>query len=180
MRKLTYFVGVCLYLLNHTSFAQISINEGTDFYSDTAEMTCTSLLPQGSTNYHLEFIKKWAAYVSKAAFNLPYNNTEQYLDSFKSCFSSDGWSEFSEALNKSGNISLIKAKQYITTTQVVGFVAISHKEFSNIWETNTPLQITYQSNNNRVTQQLIVHLRIVKTPNNQLNVTQIVGIPRQM
>lgn len=180
MRKfIIVLFGTCLVYFSNPTVAQFGVNQTGELYPDTPEINCNSFVPEENSDSHLEFIKKWAAFISKKMFTLPFNNTEVYLGNFKTCFSADGWQEFNRALQQSGNISLIKAKQYVSSSQVVGMVAISHQQNSNIWETNTPIQITYQNKENKVTQQLIVHLRIVKTQSNHLNVTQIVGIPQQ-
>ncbi len=181
MRKLypLCFISLGILACIGNSSAQLSNTSTSNLYADSSSMNCATYLPPGNSDNQTNFIKNWSAFVSKQAFSLPFNGTEDYLRNLRICFSGDGWNEFTRALNQSGNITLIQAKQFNTSTQVIGLIGISHKAHSNIWETKTPIQITYQNDTSKITQELVVHLRIIKERNNRLTVSQIIGIPKQ-
>jgi hypothetical protein len=164
--------------INNTS-AQLSTTSTSNLYSESSSMNCATFLPPGNSDNQTNLIQNWSAFVSKQAFSLPFDGTENYLRNLRACFSNDGWNEFSRALNQSGNITLIQAKQYNTSAQVIGLIAISHQANTNTWETKTPIQIIYKNDTSKISQELDIHLKIVKERNNQLTVSQIIGIPKE-
>jgi hypothetical protein len=172
--------SIGLFTFIHTSSAQLSSTSTSSFYSESKNLNCATYLPHGSNDEHIKIIKNWSAFVSNQAFSIPPQNTDNYLRELRTCFSSNGWDEFTRALKQSGNLALIQAKQFNSSSQVIGLIAVTHQANSNIWETRTPIQVIYQNDSSKITQELIVHLRVVREGNNRLTVSQIVGIPKNL
>lgn len=93
------------------------------------------------------------------------------------CYSKAGWTQFSQALKKSGNINLISSNQLIANTHVIGPIQVNHHPQYQSWTTVVPLRVVYQNKNQKISQEMNVHLTINQLNNNQLAVIQIVGKP---
>ncbi len=178
--KKLFCLGFGLGLLQTNVWAQKDLSITEDAYNGNTEMNCFSKIPQKNLILRTQFIKNFSAYLSKQAFVIPLEDFNQHLNQIKACFSPNGWQEFSSALARSGNISLIQAKQYMTSGFVEGNITINHQVNTYVWETETPLTIIYQNRENRVSQRLNIHLRIEEREQGVVRVTQVVGIPRKL
>lgn len=165
--------------ISSLSHAQINFLKVKSKYEHLEHFNCFSRMPNGAEQVKVEFVKKWSAFINKAAFNIPLHNIERHMDNIHSCFSNDGWTEFTNAMNRSGNIVLVQSRQYIGTSSVEGHISVTHQENSTTWETKTPLLVVYSNKQNRVSQRLTIHLRLQEEFDGQLRITQVVGIPRQ-
>lgn len=165
--------------ISNTSHAQINFLKVKGKYEHLDRYNCFSRMPKGSELAKVEFVKKWSAFVNKAAFNIPLHNIEHHMESIHSCFSDDGWTEFRNAINRSGNIVLVQSRQYVGASSVEGHISVTHEDNSSIWETKTPLLIVYSNKENRINQRLTIHLRLQEEFDGQLRIIQVVGIPRE-
>ena len=101
------------------------------------------------------------------------------MQSIHGCFSKDGWNEFTNAINRSGNVVLVQSRQYEGTSSIEGSISVVNQAQSTIWETKTPLLVIYSNKESRINQRLTIHLRLQQEYDGQLRITQIVGIPRE-
>jgi hypothetical protein len=165
--------------ISSLSHAQINFLKVKSKYEHLEHFNCFSRMPNSSEQVKVEFVKKWSAFINKSAFNIPLRNIEQHMESIHACFSDDGWTEFSNAMNRSGNIVLVQSRQYVGTSSVEGHISVTHQQNNSTWETITPLLIIYSNKENRVMQRLTIHLRLQEEFDGQLRITQVVGIPRE-
>ena len=180
LKKLLFLTSAGLLGFSSMSWAQSRFFNENDRYPNDPKIHCDSMMPNSSGQAKKDYIRKWSAFISKQAFTIPSTNINQHLESIHSCFSSEGWTEYSNAMKRSGNINLIITKKYSGTSSIEGTIAISHKIGSKVWETNTPLYIVYQNKESRVRQRVFVHLRINELNDGRLRVLQIVGVPRDV
>lgn len=180
LKKLFFLTSAGLLGFTSVSWAQSSFLNENDRYLIDPNIHCDSMMPKSSSQAKMDYIRKWSAFISKQAFTIPSTNINQHLEKIHSCFSNVGWTEYSNAMKRSGNINLIITKKYSGTSSIEGTIAISHKLDSKQWETNTPLYIVYQNKESRVRQRVFVHLRINEIADGRLRVIQIVGVPRDV
>lgn len=177
--KKTLFWTLSLYLTQTVSWAQQPFSVTQDPYETDKNISCLSRMPNQDQRQRAEFIKKFSAYVSRHAFVIPNKNIRQHIRQIEPCFSADGWMEFERAIAQSGNTKIIEARGYEGTGIIEGDITIFHKVGSNVWETDTPITIVYQNQENRVRQRLTVRLKIQERPQGIVEVIQVVGVPRK-
>ena len=180
IKKLFCLTSAGLLGFSCMSWAQSRFFNENDRYPDDPLIHCDSMMPNTSDQAKKDYISKWSAFISKQAFTIPSTNINQHLERIHSCFSNEGWTEYSNAMKRSGNINLIITKKYSGTSSIEGIITISHNIGSKLWETNTPLYIVYQNKESRVLQRVFVHLRINELNDGRLRIVQIVGIPRDV
>ena len=180
LKKWLVLTGAGLLGFSSMSWAQSRFFNENDRYPNDPKIHCDTMMPNGSHEERREYVRRWSAFISKQAFTIPENNINQHLDRIHSCFSDEGWTEYSNAIKRSGNINLIITKKYKGTSSIEGTIAVSHVQDSKLWETNTPLYVVYQNKESRVLQRVIVHLRINELNDRRLRVVQIVGVPRDI
>ena len=161
------------------SYGQINIFQAKGKYSGAQSLNCFSQMPRTTQQAKVNFVKKWSAFISKAAFTIPLHNIDAHMQSIHGCFSKDGWNEFTNAINRSGNVVLVQSRQYEGTSSIEGSISVVNQAQSTIWETKTPLLVIYSNKESRINQRLTIHLRLQQEYDGQLRITQIVGIPRE-
>ncbi len=180
LKKWLFLTSAGLLGFSSISWTQSRFFNENDRYPNDPKIHCDTMMPNGSHEERREYVRRWSAFISKQAFTIPENNINQHLDRIHSCFSDEGWTEYSNAIKRSGNINLIITKKYKGTSSIEGTIAVSHVQDSKLWETNTPLYVVYQNKESRVLQRVIVHLRINELNDRRLRVVQIVGVPRDI
>jgi hypothetical protein len=170
--------GFCSAFIQNPSWAFKDPSTHSDFDKINKNLQCISVPEFKEQKIKMNFVKQWSAFVAKKSFTLPFENTEDYLNNIRPCFTEDGWTAYTEALNNSKNIQLIQEKQLKASSQVIGLVSVSHEEFTQIWETNVPMTLIYQNKKQKLIQELVIHLRLRERANNQLQVEQIIGFPK--
>jgi len=179
MNKHQLMASLLLISFNSWSFGELPIPNEKTIASQTANITCASVVPNSSEKDKIHFVKHWSIYVANQAFALKYDNIDYQLKQLQVCFSQDGWSQFDRALKKSGNFDLITKHQLSASTQIIGPVEINHHPSFSSWSAVVPLRIVYQNQTDKISQEIDVHLTINQLSNNRLAVIQIVGKPAQ-
>lgn len=180
LKKWLFLTSAGLLGFSSMSWAQSRFFNENDRYPNDTKIHCDSMMPNGSHEERREYVRRWSAFISKQAFTIPQNNISKHLERIHRCFSDEGWTEYSNAIERSGNINLIITKKYKGTSSIEGTIAVSHVQDSKLWETNTPLYVVYQNKESRVLQRVIVHLRINELIDRRLRIVQIVGVPRDV
>ncbi len=138
-------------------------------------------------NYHISadtalvdssIITKWAENATLRAFDYNDTNIDAQLGALKPCFTDQGWQGFNEALLQSGNIDAIKSQHLSVSAQINGRVAIDASK-ENQWKVTMPLQVVYQNDKQRLTQQLIISILIGRQTSGDLGILQMIASPQQ-
>ncbi len=177
MNKFQVFSITMLLGLKSWGFGEPPIPNPVPISSQTANLRCSSTVPNFSEKAKINFIKNWAMFVADKSFSLKYNNLDYQLKQLQFCFSSSGWNQFYQALQKSGNLNLITTNQLSANTQVIGPVAINHHPKFSSWTAVVPLRVVYQNQKQKISQEINVHLTINQLKDDHLAVIQIVGKP---
>lgn len=137
-------------------------------------------------NYHISakqatidtaLITTWAEKATLQSFNFAPATIQNQLDALKSCYTETGWKGFSDALQKSGNIESIKTQQLNVSSQSNGQASINTIKDGQ-WKVTLPIQVVYQNDKEKVTQQLVVGVLIGRKPNGDLGIMQLVATTR--
>lgn len=135
---------------------------------------CNYRIPAETSQLDPSLISKWAEKAAEQSFDFNYATIDQQLDKLKNCYTEQGWQGFHEALQKSGNLSTIKAQKLMVHSSVSGASTISAIK-DNQWKVILPLQVVYQNDKEKLTQSLIINLVIGRKLSGDLGIMQLVA-----
>jgi intracellular multiplication protein IcmL len=133
--------------------------------------TLTSKLPVEQANMTDDQLKSWALQAAVAANSFNFSNVDEQLASNAKYFTTTGQQNFITALQKSGNINIIKNEKLVVSSVSTGPTVITNKGIISgrySWNVQIPLLITYQSANSKFSQHMKTALVIVRS-NEDLN-----------
>ncbi|MDP3269852.1 MAG: DotI/IcmL family type IV secretion protein [Legionella sp.] len=122
-------------------------------------------------------ILSWSEKAATQAFDFEPNSLDGQMQKLQSCFTEQGWTSFSTALEKSGNLDAIKS-QKLTVSSILDGTAQITEATNNQWKVTLPLQVVYQNDKEKVTQLLNVYLTIGRKMTGDLGITQMIASPR--
>lgn len=146
--------------------------------SPSAALDCHYQLPVDKKDIDTNLIKQWARNATIQSFDLNSVALEQQMEELKACYTDQGWQGFFKALEQSGNLQAIKEQQLTVSSQVDGIVDIqSPKE--NQWKVTIPLQVVYQNDKQKLTQELTIDVLVGRKVSGDLGIMQIIATPRK-
>jgi len=104
-------------------------------------------------------ILSWSEKAATQAFDFEPNALDGQMQKLQACFTEQGWTSFSTALEKSGNLDAIKS-QKLTVSSILDGTAQITEATNNQWKVTLPLQVVYQNDKEKVTQLLNVYLTV--------------------
>lgn len=119
----------------------------------------------------------WSEKAAIQSFTYTNVNIDNKLQDLKNCFTTQGYTSYTDALTKSGNVEAIKNQQLNVSSIVDGKTKISKLE-DNKWQLKVPLQVVYQNNKEKLTQLLFVDMLVGRKPSGSLGISQIIAAPR--
>jgi hypothetical protein len=141
-------------------------------------INCEYKIPAETKIVDQSLVKTWAEKAVTQAFDFNPNNLDAQLQELEPCFTEQGWTGFSTALKKSGNLDAIKAQKLTVSSQVEGQVVIM-EALDNVWKIKLPLQVVYQNDKEKVTQLLSVELTVGRKMTGDLGITQMIAAPTE-
>jgi len=143
----------------------------------TAPVDCNYHIPAKQTAIDTALITTWAEKATLQSFSFAPTTIQNQLDALKPCYTDTGWKGFNDALQKSGNIESIKAQQLNVSSQSNGQASINTIKDGQ-WKVTLPIQVVYQNDKEKVTQQLVVGVLIGRKTNGDLGIMQLVATTR--
>lgn len=122
-------------------------------------------------------VSRWAEQAALKAFDLNYVDVDSQLNALQTCFTAQGWQGFNDALLQSGNIKAIKARSLTVSCQTNGDLKITSSK-ENQWKITIPLQVVYQNDKEKLTQELNIDLLIGRKITGDLGIMQMIAIPK--
>lgn len=141
-------------------------------------INCKYRIPAETSTIQQSVISTWAGKAAVQSFEFNPATIDEELVDLKSCYTDQGWQGFNDALKKSGNIDAIKAQHLSVSSQVDGEVKITVVK-DNQWKVNVPIQVVYQNDKEKLTQQLSIDLLIGRKISGDLGIMQMIASPRQ-
>jgi hypothetical protein len=141
-------------------------------------INCKYHIPAETSTIQQSVISTWAGKAAVQSFEFNPATIDEELVDLKSCYTDQGWQGFNDALKKSGNIDAIKAQHLSVSSQVDGEVKITVVK-DNQWKVNVPIQVVYQNDKEKLTQQLGIDLLIGRKISGDLGIMQMIASPRQ-
>ncbi len=143
-----------------------------------AVIDCNYRIPAETTTVEESVISTWAKKASVQSFEFSPSTIDQELVALKSCYTEQGWQGFNDALQKSGNINAIKSQHLSVNSQIDGDIKVNPVK-DNQWKVTIPMQVVYQNDKDKLTQQLTVDLLIGRKVSGDLGIMQMIATPRQ-
>lgn len=143
----------------------------------TQTINCEYKIPAGTKTIEQSLILSWSKQAVIQSFDFDPLHLEDQLKKLKSCFTEPGWSGFSSALEKSGNINAIKSQKLTVSSQLDGEAQLTNNQ-NNQWYISLPLHVVYQNDKEKVTQLLNVSLIVGRKINGDLGIIQMIATPR--
>ncbi|MGV3740007.1 MAG: DotI/IcmL family type IV secretion protein, partial [Gammaproteobacteria bacterium] len=133
---------------------------------------CSYHLP--STTVSEQELTQWAQNAVIKSFDFSFDKLDEQLQTLKSCFTDPGWHGFNEALQQSGNLSIIK-NQKLTVSGHLSGQAVVHTTKENSWQIIVPIDVVYQNTQEKFTQSLAVTLVVTKKTAEELGIVQLIA-----
>lgn len=143
-----------------------------------AVIDCNYRIPAETKTVDESVISTWAKKASVQSFEFNPTTIDQELVALKSCYTEQGWQGFNDALQKSGNINAIKSQHLSVNSQIDGDMKVNPVK-DNQWKVTIPMQVVYQNDKDKLTQQLTVDLLIGRKVSGDLGIMQMIATPRQ-
>lgn len=143
----------------------------------TSVINCDYKIPLQVKKVEQSTVLAWAQNAVTQAFSFDPATLDVQMQKLQACFTEQGWTGFSTALQKSGNIEAIKAQKLIVTSSVNGLVLMNNVQ-DNQWKLTVPIIVVYQNEKEKVNQLLSVDLTVTRKPNGDLGITQMIAAPR--
>ena len=141
-------------------------------------LDCKYRIPAEKTAIEQSLISTWAGKAAVQSFDFTPATIDVQLGELKPCFTEQGWQSFNDALQKSGNINAIKTQHLTVSSQIDGTVKVNPVK-DNQWKVTVPMQVVYQNDKEKLTQQLDIDLLVGRKTSGDLGIMQIIATPRQ-
>lgn len=142
-------------------------------------INCNYSIPANIQTIDTTVLETWAQAALIQSFEFNAADLDTQLEQLKPCFTTQGFESFYTALKTSGNIDAIKEKKLTVTSQVDGKINITLIQ-DNQWKVLIPLKVSYQSNEQTITQRLLVELIVGRRAAGNLGIMQVIATPRQL
>ncbi|MCL9683915.1 DotI/IcmL family type IV secretion protein [Legionella maioricensis] len=140
-------------------------------------INCDFKIPASTKTVEQSLVLTWAEKAATQAFDFDPTSLDTQMQKLKACFTDQGWTGFSSALEKSGNLDAIKTQKLTVSSQLDGQAQVTEAK-DNQWKITLPLQVVYQNDKEKVTQLLSVNLTVGRKVNGDLGIAQMIATPR--
>jgi hypothetical protein len=141
------------------------------------EINCDYKIPAQTKKIEQSVILAWAQKAVIQAFTFDPISLDSQMQKLQACFTEQGWTGFSNALQKSGNMNTIKSQKLAVSSQINGPVLINESK-ENQWKLTLPIVVVYQNEKEKVSQLLSVDLTVSRKLNGDLGISQMIAAPR--
>lgn len=138
---------------------------------------CDYKIPASMKTIDPVIVTKWSENATIQAFQFDLNSIDAQLQKLRACFTDQGWVNFKNALQQSGNIDAIKSKKLNMTAKLDGESQLTEIK-ENQWKIALPLQVIYHNDQEKALQTLTIHLLIVRKVSGDLGILQLAAVPR--
>ena len=175
---LALFVAVILnFILVFVVVYMITHPPAPKYFATSINGRITPLFPLNEPNQSDSAVLQWANQAAIAAFTYNFVNYRDELQASSGFFTSEGWSQFLDALQESNNLDAVKAKKLIVSAVATRAPIILQKGVLNgsySWRVQMPILVTYQSASEFTQQNNVVTMLIKRV--STLNSPRGIGI----
>jgi intracellular multiplication protein IcmL len=167
------FISILLnFILSSLLFYLLTHPPAPKYFATSLNGRITPLYPLSEPNQSDSAILQWANQAAIAAFTYNFVNYREELQASSGFFTSEGWTQFLNALQESNNLDAVKAKKLIVSAVATRAPIILQKGVLNgrySWRVQMPILVTYQSasefsQQNNVVTMLITRVSTLNSP----------------
>ncbi len=133
---------------------------------------CDYKIPGEMSKIDQSVILSWAEHAVMQSFNFSSDSLEEQLQKLHTCYTENGWAEFKNALEKSGNVQTFKTHKLTSSSQMDGVAQIDESR-ENQWVLTLPLKVVYRFDTANITQLMQVRLIIGRKITGELGIMQL-------
>lgn len=141
--------GTLIYLVTHPPEPK--------YFATDSQGRLLPVAPLNEPNLSTAAVLQWAQTAVVSAFTFDFANYRSQLQSVSQYFTTDGWQEFQNALQSSGNINTVTTNRMVVSAVATGAPVVTREGILDnhyAWRITMPMLITYQST--RVSQQNVI------------------------
>lgn len=158
--------GAAIIILIAAMFFVISANKTQyEYFATNQSGSLIPMVPLSEPNLSDAALLSWVSQAVTESLTFGFNDYRRRLQEASRHFTSDGWSEFTKALQRSEIIDRLEANnQVLTAIPEQAPVIVSHGVSNGKyrWVIQMPVVLTYKSGNSSDTRKLIVTLNVVR------------------
>lgn len=148
------------------------------YFATTQDGRLITMVPLGEPNLSDAALLSWAAQAGSETLTFGFNDYRRRLqEASRQYFTTDGWANFTKALQRSGWIDRIEANsQFLIAVPSQAPAIVQQGAVAGVykWHVRMPMTLTFRSGNSQDTRRITVDLIIVRVP--QLETPTGVGI----
>ena len=137
-------------------------------------INCYYKIPVEVNPIDKSLILNWAKYAVIQSFEFNADILGSQLEKLQACYTEKGWSDFTAAMQKSGNIDAIKSFKLTMNSQLNGSPQLLEAK-DNQWKIALPLKVIYKNDKNEATQLLDIELIVDRKTAGTLGIRQIIA-----
>lgn len=132
------------------------------------------MVPLDQPNHDDEYITKWAVDAVTRLYSFDFVNYREQFQNAKVNMTTQGWTNFDQAMEKSGNFNAVIGNRFVTTAVPTGPGRITKKGDvygRYAWKVEFPMLISYRSSlkdregrSRDTTQQLMMAVTVIRQP----------------
>lgn len=153
-----FFVSLFMfYMISHPPKPQ--------YFATSINGRITPLTALNEPNQSDYAIYQWANQAAIASFSYNFVNYREELTAASIYYTDDGWQQFMEQLQQSGNLDAVKAKKLIISAVATSAPTILQKGILNgtySWRVQIPLLVTYQGASGLTPQNFVLTLLVTR------------------
>lgn len=127
-------------------------------------------VPMSQPNLKDEDVINFAIDAAKSVYSYDFKNYKKQMQQNQTYFTNTGWKAFSDALNKSHNLTAVETKKLVASGVSNGKAVIIEQGPQKgiyTWKVQVPLLATYENESKLVKQNLIVTLLVSRSNNSK-------------
>jgi intracellular multiplication protein IcmL len=160
-----------------TIYWQITNRPSPKYFATGADGRITPLYALDQPNLATQAVLQWANTAAVSCYTYNFVNYREALQNSSKYFTSNGWSQFMNAVESSNNLDAVKAKKLVVSAVAAGAPIILQQGVISgrfAWKVQLPLLVSYLSASQQIQQSLLVTMLISRIPT--LNNPEGIGI----
>ncbi|MGD9591868.1 MAG: DotI/IcmL family type IV secretion protein [Candidatus Berkiella sp.] len=125
------------------------------------------LVPLSQSSLPSSSVLIWASESIEQIYDYNYKNFPQVLTAIRKYFTTQGYDSYMKALNDSNNLQIVQDKRmYVSGKVSQRGKVVKEGVVSGIytWEIEIPLDVTYKTSTDTVTQKIMANIEVVRVP----------------
>jgi intracellular multiplication protein IcmL len=154
------------------------------YFATTEDGRLVPMIALNEPNLSNSALLSWTAQAATEVWTFGFHDYKRRLQEASSNFTRRGWASFTQALERSRIIEMVKQNQFVVTAAPRSAPVVISEGVQNgryTWTVELPLKLTYQAGSKTRSDNLRVRLKIVRVPKlespNGIGINQWIAYP---